>query len=245
VTWEITVPTGTIRTMEVLRGFGFLTDNTVMSDDGPGLSFDVGGLRLCAGAFTKLLAEMVMITGVLSTPRSWAQIHFEMPRYVESPNFVKAWMVWHLDQHLEFRKAYHIPWVEEGRRNQSLLPWIKSMAEWNARPKLIVNRDWLRFALNKLAEHLSYLPDEANVIFSFDRSVLSVRCNGELIAVAAEGSPWTVSFNVRVGALRRLPKRLMREKIEISIWESRINIGNRTYPGALEGFAATDFSRLQ
>jgi hypothetical protein len=45
-----------------------------------------------------------------------------------------------------------------------------------------------------------------------------------------------VSFKVHAGVLRRLPKRLMREDIGISIWESTISIGNRTYPGTLHVF---------
>ena len=48
--------------------------------------------------------------------------------------------------------------------------------------------------------------------------------------------PWGVSFKVHAGVLRRLPKRLMREDIGISIWESTISIGNRTYPGTLHVF---------
>jgi hypothetical protein len=243
---EVTVlTTGTIRTMDALRGIGFLTDNTVMSDDGPGLSFDFGGLKLRAGAYTKLLAEMVMITGVLSTPRRLAQIHFELPRYDESANFVKAWIVWHLDQHQEFKKAYHMPWLEDGRENQSLLPWIKSIAEWNARPKLIVRRDWLRLALNRLAEHLSTLTDQSKIIFSFDGSVFSIRCDQELIALAAEGTRWTVSFGVHAGDLRRLPRRLMHEHVSVSIWESRIRVGSQSYPGTVQGFGVIYRSKVQ
>jgi hypothetical protein len=164
---------------------------------------------------------------------------------VESANFVKAWMVWHLDQHREFKEACHFPWVEEGRENQSLLPWVKSMAEWNARPKFMVDRNWLRLALNNLAERLSALPDDANVVFSFDGSVFSIRCDGQLIVLAGRGAPWTVTFSVLAGKLRRLPRRLMHENIEISIWESRISIANWTYVGVLEGFGSTDPSEVQ
>jgi hypothetical protein len=243
---EVTVPTtGTIRTMDVLRSLGFQTDTTVITDDGPGLSANFGGLRLTAGAYRKFLAEIVMITGVLATSRSWAAIHIEMPRYVEATHFVTAWIVWHLDQHSEFRKVHNLSWVEEGRNHQGLLPWVKSMADWEARPKLIVRRDWLRLALNRLAELLSALPDEANVTFSFDGSVFSIRSDGELIALAGQGTPWTVSFSVRAGDMRRLPKRLMGESIGISIWESRISIANRTYAGVLEGLGSTDPSRVQ
>jgi hypothetical protein len=45
--------------------------------------------------------------------------------------------------------------------------------------------------------------------------------------------------------LRQLPKRLMREEIGVSIWESHITVGNCTYAGALEESGATDPSRIQ
>ena len=98
-------------------------------------------------------------------------------------------------------------------------------------------------ALNTLAEHLSTLPDEAKVIFGFDGSVFSIRSDGEVVALAGQGTPWTVSFHVRVGALRHLPRRLMRERIEVSMWESHIDLGNGTYAGTLEGVDTS--SRVQ
>jgi len=173
--------------------------------DGPGLSANFGGLTPTAGAYRKLLAEIVMITGVLATSRSLAHIHFDMPRYVESAHFVTAWIVWHLDQHSEFRKVQNPPWVEEGRNHHGLLPWVKSMAEWNARPQCVVKRDWLRLALNALTEHVTALPDDSEAVFTFDGSIFSIRYDEKVIAFAAAGIPWAVSFKVRVGNLRRLP----------------------------------------
>ncbi len=243
---EVTVPTtGTIRTMDVLRSLGFQTDTTVISDDGPGLSTNFGIVKLQAGAYRKLLSEIVLITGVLATSRSFAYIQFDMPRYVETPHLVAAWIVWHLDQHSEFRKIQNLAWIEEGRNHQGLLPWVKSMAEWEARPQCTVDRDWLRLALKTLADHAVIQPDDADVLFSFDGSVFTIKCDGKVIALAGEGVPWGVSFKVRAGALRRLPTRLMRENIGISIWESSIRIWNRTYPGTIGGFGDADPSKIQ
>jgi hypothetical protein len=198
---DVAIPTtGAIRTMDVLRSMGFQTDTTVISDDGPGLFADLGIVKLQAGAYRKFLAEIVMITGVLATSRSWAAIHIEMPRYVESSHLVTAWIMWHLDQHSEFRKVHNLSWVEEGRNHQGLLPWVKSMAEWNARPKCVVRREWLRLAVNTLAKYIASLSDDADVAFSFDGSVLSIRCDEKVVALAGEGVPWTVRFKVRYDA---------------------------------------------
>jgi hypothetical protein len=89
------------------------------------------------------------------------------------------------------------------------------------------------------------LTDEAKVIFSFDGSVFSIRCDGELIALAVEGTPWTVSFGVHAGDLRRLPRRLMHEHVSVSIWESRIRVGSRSYPGTAQGFGVIPRSKVQ
>jgi hypothetical protein len=109
----------------------------------------------------------------------------------------------------------------------------------------MVKRDWLRLALKTLAEHVVYLPDEADVVFSFDGSVLSIRCDGRVIALAGEGPPWAVRFKVAASVLRRLPKRLMQENVGVSVWESRLSLGHWTYAGTLEGFNTTDPSRIQ
>jgi hypothetical protein len=239
----------TVPTMDSLRCLGFQPDPTVVSDGCPGLSFDFGSLTLHASCCRNLrAAEIVFFTGVLSTPRSLAEVLFEMPRRVKSIKQCAAWIVWNLDQHADhrvFKPARHVGWVEEGRTNHRLLPWVMSMAEYNARPQCIVQRDWLRLALKTLGEYLAALSDDAGIVFSFDGSVFSIRVDKKLIALPAEGSPWTVRFKVETRDLRRLPKRLVHEGIGVSIWESRITLGNYTYAGTLEGFGTTDPSRLQ
>lgn len=85
----------------------------------------------------------------------------------------------------------------------------------------------------------------SEAVFTFDGSIFSIRYDEKVIAFAAAGIPWAVSFKVRVGNLRRLPKRLMHDLAGISIWESRISIGNRTYPGILDEFDAPDPSKIQ
>jgi hypothetical protein len=232
--------------MDALDCLGFLPDTTAIVYDGPVLSLDFGNLILRASCCMNLrAAQIVLFTGVISTPRTLGQVHFELPRRVESVKQCAALIVWNLDQFSEFRKNQHIPWVEEARINRRLLPWVLSMAEWNARPQCIVKRDWLRLALKTLANYALTLPDDTDVLFNFDGYVLSIKCDGKVIALAGQGVPWGVSFKVPAGALRRLPKRLMREDIGISIWESSISIGNRTYPGTLDRFSSTDSSRIQ
>jgi hypothetical protein len=83
------------------------------------------------------------------------------------------------------------------------------------------------------------------VITPSDEAMLSIRFDKKVIALPGDGSPWAVSFRVEARTLWHLPKRLMRENIGVSIWESRITLGNCTYAGTLEGFGTTDPSRVQ
>jgi hypothetical protein len=100
-------------------------------------------------------------------------------------------------------------------------------------------------AVNTLAKYISALSDDADVAFSFDGSVLSIRCDGKVVALAGEGVPWTVRFKVLAGSLRQLPKRLMRDTIEIAIWESRLSIANWSYPGTLVDTGSASPSKIQ
>ena len=135
----------TISTIDALRGLGFPHDPRVISDECPGLSFDFGNLSLLASNCLNLsCVEVVLFSGVLSTSRSLAEVFFEMPRKVKSLKQCAAWIAWSLDQHSAhrvFRPVQEVDWIEEGRRNQRLLPWVMSMAEFNARPQCTVTKN--------------------------------------------------------------------------------------------------------
>lgn len=228
----------TIPTWDLLSSLGFSPDSTLLfSDIRPGLSLDFGNLKLSAVAVVSPYSgEIISLSGVLSTPRTVAEIQFELPRRVESLKQCAAWIVWNLDQHSSggaFRPARDVGWINEGRQNRRLLPWVMSQAEFDARPQCTVRRDWLRLALKNLREQLPSLPDSAIVVFSFDGSVFSIRCDKKVIAFPGEGLPWTVCFRVEGRALRSSPKRLMREFIDVSVWESNIRFGSSSYKGVV------------
>ncbi|MFH1821851.1 MAG: hypothetical protein ABH852_05385 [Methanobacteriota archaeon] len=134
----------TTATWDMLREFGFWPDDEVFSDVMPGLSFDFGNFRLSASCVRNMrFAEVVLFTGVLATPRTIAQVQFEMPRQVKSFKQCAAWIVWHLDKVAGgngFVPAHPVGWLAEGRKYRSLLPWIVDMAEYEARPHCIVER---------------------------------------------------------------------------------------------------------
>jgi hypothetical protein len=121
-----------------------------------------------------------------------------------------------------------------------------SQAECDARPHCTVHRDWLRLARKNLREHLGSLPDNAIVVFSFDGTVFSIRCDTKLIVFPAEGLPFTVCFRVEAKTLRQeLKRRLMRGYIGVSIWNSRIKFGPWSYEGTVEPLHGRNSSEIQ
>jgi hypothetical protein len=234
----------------MLPSLGFQPDSEVVfSDICPRLTLDFGNLKLSAAdVVSPYSGEIVLFSGVLATRDTVAEVQFELPRRIESLKQCAAWIVWNLDQHSNgrtFRPARDVDWINEARQNRRLLPWVMSQAEFDARPQCTVQRDWLRLALKNLSEQLVSLPDKAIVAFSFDGAVFAIRCETKVIAFPGEGLPWTVRFRVQAKTLRRQPKRLMREDISVSVWESRIRFGSWSYEGTVAPLGGGDFSEVQ
>ena len=222
-----------INTWELLRDFGFQRDADVISDPMPGLTFDFGNIKLSASRGMNLrFVEVVSFTGVLATPRRIAEIEFEMPFHVTSREQCAAWIVWHLDQASGasvFTPTRPVDWLGEGRSHKNLLPWVSDLVAYRARPKCMVDREWMRLALKALGEMLALVADEEEV-FAFDGAGLMIRCGGKVVPLMADGEPWPVRYAVAAGNFRQLPKRLMNTFIEVSVWDSKLGMGGRIYP---------------
>jgi hypothetical protein len=111
---------------DVLRLLGFHEDTNVLSDFSPGLSFDFGNVKLEASHNrNRWLRPVILLGGVMTTSRSIALVHFEMPTEVESFEQGVAFVTYCLDKHADgnFAPAVEAPWLEAGRRYRHLLPW--------------------------------------------------------------------------------------------------------------------------
>lgn len=240
-----------IPTWNLLPSLGFRPDDTIIfSDIRPGLSLDFGNLKLSAVAVTSPYSgEIVLFTGVLAAPRTLTEVQFELPRRIESLKHCAAWIVWNLDRYGDqrvFNPSRNVCWLEEGRQNRRLLSWVLSQAEYEARPQCTIQRDWLRLALKTLTARVAALPDDAMVTFHFDGSVFSIFSEKNVIAFPGEGPPWTVSFRVEAKTLRQQPKRrLMRECIGVSVWDSRIRFGSWSFEGTVEPAHGKGSSEVQ
>lgn len=230
--------TNTTPTWAVLEEFGFTPDSTVISDVMPGLSLDFGNFKLSASAvMSKWFKPIVLFTGILATPRTLAEVCFELPRTIASRELLAAFLVYNLDEAADgdvFQPLRNVDWVTMGREHRHLLPWEADMAAYNARPHCSVQREWLRLALKNLAELVAEAEDEAEVEFGFDGAVLTIRCSEQVVPMAAKGEAWTSPFVVTAGILRHLPKRLMQEEVEVSVRDGRLHIGRLCFDGAKE-----------
>lgn len=235
----------TIATWEALQEFGFKPDAGVISDGVPGLSFDFGNFQLSASAVMgKTFQPVVLFTGVLATPRTVAEVCFEIPRGV-SRDLAAAWITWNLDRVAtggKFNPEREVNWLDLGRQNKHLLPWEIARVEkaerdaaYAARPHCTVNRSVLKLALNTLEESFSQADISESVIVAFDGRVLSFLCSGIETVVSATGNSWPARYGVPMKLMREeLPKRLMKPAVEVGIWKSMLEIDRSRCPGVKE-----------
>ena len=158
-------------------------------------------------------------------------IEHQLPLEIESVDQGKAFIAWCLDNHIG--KPYELKispgWLAEGRKHFHLLPWKRSQAEYEARPRCYIRRDWARIALKELAKYLALvLPDERTLL-SFDGDVLRVLVGNERMVVQARGEAWPENYSIPAGALTPLPRRLTSDPIELSIVKPRLRIDRCHY----------------
>lgn len=186
---------------------------------------------------SKTLHPVVRFTGVLTAPRTWAEVEFELPRNVAWPEQLAAFLAYYLDKAADggvFRPTRNVLWLAAGRRNHHLLPWEIISESYKTRPHCVVQRDWLRLALKSLAKLIAEAEATAEVGFSFDGKVLLMTCAGQVLAMPAKGKAWDKHFAISAAKLIPLPKCLAQEEIEIAAHGGILQIGRTFFDGVLE-----------
>jgi hypothetical protein len=230
--------TENFETWNVLKELGFESDKAVISDIMPGLSFEFGNFTLSASSVISLRFQpIILFTGFFVTPRTIDEVCFELPRHVASKKLLAAFLAYYL-RNLPFGERSisekDVSWLIEGRLNKHLLPWEIEMAAYQLRPHCLVQRLWLRLALNNLSDLIAQTNDNETVDFSFDGTVLKIICSEQVLAMSADGNPWRSEYTIPVRALTHLPKCLMQERVGVSYWQERLHIGNHCYEGIQE-----------
>lgn len=220
----------TVSTWDLLYSLGFCKEPNTGSDSH--LSFDFGNLKLQAFyGFTWLNEEMVSFWGLMSTSTTLSEIDFKLPPELESRELCLALLAYYFDADISSKLKIEPPWLKEGRKYQHLLPWERERRAYEARPHCYVDRDWARVAFKRLAEQLANVNAESPVTFSFDGRVLTILCGEGVNVMSAVGKRWTQIYSIKARALRDLPKRLMSNEVEVSVWKSHLTLGNKRYPG--------------
>ena len=178
--------------------------------------------------------ELVLFTGTLIAPRTIASVQFEMPTLVKSTQQYAVWIVWNLDRVESprgFVPAVPAGWLAEGRSRQNLLPWVAKMSTPTSEKShhFLVEREWLRMALNTLADILAHVDDTSLVIFEFDGVIFTIRCAGRAVPVPGRSEAWASRYTMAAGKLRNLPKRLMRDPVSVSVGDGWLQLHMTRY----------------
>ncbi len=225
-------------TWEILKSLGFQDDWSVISDNGAELTFDFGNFKLSASRqLNRWFTEVIQLYGIMSSPRTIAEVQFEMHMLVESYEQAMALITWNLDKYADghiFKPLHEASWIEKGRKYFHLLPWVQSRLAYEARPSCIVQREWLKLGFKALRGYAENVGEVAHVEIDFDGKVLSFRLGEEVVVMGAVGFPWKVRFLLPVISLKNLPKRLMNSSIDVCIWQGKLHIGKFVYSGIEE-----------
>lgn len=225
-----------IETWDIIQALGFEPDASVISDGGSGLSCDLGNFRLLAGRMMNLnFREIVQFTAMYQTPRTIGSIDFEMPVQVESLEQCAAWIAWHLNKHLprqeKLLSTTKASFLILGLQHQDTLPWVRERAAYAARPRCMVDRSWMRVALNALKTKLNVEHGDGDVGISFDGRILAFSRPGWVVPVPAEGALWPSRYQIQAENFSKFPSRLMSEQVEVSVWKDHLTVGNWRYTG--------------
>jgi hypothetical protein len=226
-----------LQTWEVLKELAFMPNAAVRSDMQPGLSFDFGNLILSAGAVTTgwRLTPVILFSGLMRGPNSFAEVQFEMPRTIENLDMCAAWIAWHLDQCStgNFQPIRNAEWLIIGRSSKLLLPWVIDTEAYERRPHCAVEREWARMMIKTLKAGLCNLTDDEAVSFEFDGELLRIRFGSSLIPGAAKGDAWEHRYLLKACQLREFPRRLDRSLVWFSTWDGKFQIANWSYEGVI------------
>ncbi len=222
-----------IETLKALKQLGFAPDISALSIDGEMLSYDFGNLTLSARrTMNRHFAKIVSVSGVYASPRTIAEVEIQLPLCVASAQQCAAFIAWGIDHQIsgDFVPLTPTRWLNEGRNNFDLLPWVKEQKLYNERPRCTVERDWLKLALRDLRSLLPQLDESESVFFTYRDEIFSIRTPPKLLALPATGREWKTRYEITAGNLRNLPKRLNNNQIEVSVWNNQLCLAGWRYP---------------
>lgn len=189
------IQASSFETIEALKKLGFEPDASVWSDDDSGLSYNFGNLTLqTRRVLNRRFVEIISVSGVYASPRTITEVEIELPLRVASIEQCAAFIAWVIGK--DFVPLVPTDWLETGRNNFDTLPHIKKQKLYEARPRCVVNRDWLKLALRDLRLLLPTLAESDSLSFNFQNEIFSIRANQKLFAFPAVGNNWKSQYEI-------------------------------------------------
>lgn len=223
------LPKPVISTWEGLKELGFIdVVDDQLAELIPMRSYRLGKLKLRASlTVTWYMAQIVVLHAEYFSARSFGMVDDEYPLKVESLDQLAAFVA---DTARKVMDEEDIDgplplWFQHGLQNKHLLPEQQAIAEYEARPHCWAEREWVKLALKSLEKHLTQIDDETAVAFSFDGSLLTIRCGDHVSPIPAVGKAWPTTYTLAAKHLRRLPGRLRRNRsVHVGVWEDSLEI---------------------
>lgn len=215
---------------DVLCEVGFVRNPHLLYDSVRGLSLDLGeGVTLDAihCIHERGFRPVVLLTGALGPRYHLKQVEKSLPQIVDSREHGLALLAHALDDALgrEFFGTRVPAWLAEGRAYRLLVPSVRELAEYEARPRCVVPARWVRPLMDEINEHLEFIDEPSLVRISFDGHIFVVTLANILVAVTASGRPWQSMYSVDAGELRaHMPTRLRAGRRTFEIKEDQLFI---------------------
>ena len=123
-------------------------------------------------------------------------------------------------------------WFVEGERHWELVPpareqlaYKERQRAYQASPKCIIDRDYVRPLRRNLTEDISWLEEgeELEMTFSFDGRVLTIDSGARRVhEVVASGDSWPTSYRAVVTPDSKLPARFETYWVEVNVFEGHL-----------------------
>lgn len=218
---------GLVSSRDVFLALRFEEDWDCISDCLPGYRYRFKGFVLSASELMSVCLKPVFhVGGNWYDGNSYAEVLFEMPLMLESIDQGAAWIADGLARH-HVKPVGPPAWLVEGRDHKDLLPWVRQLRAYEARPTCLVDADWLRLAARKLRVILESADGSQSATLSFDGTILRIATGSELLAISARGGAWPDPVVVELGSLSWAVGRLRGQTITLSLWEGRLSVGRR------------------
>ncbi|MDE2666431.1 MAG: hypothetical protein OXI69_09780 [Acidobacteriota bacterium] len=211
-------------TLASLIDIGFERRKPRVGMETVGFKFNVLDLVASYG-INRNFRTVVLLGGILQTKRTLGLVDSEISPDLGSAREAAAWISYALKSHRSDLEPLPA-WFVEGELHWDLIPFVRHMRDYEARPQCYVDREYARTLRRKLRAALSDISRDTEMSFSFDGRVLSITLCGTVHEVIASGTGWTSAYSVMVGHGTALPTRFTCSAVEVSVFEGVLTFGN-------------------